>query len=115
MKIIMKIMWCTLVLAVLVVSAGATSYTVKAGGGGNFTTIQACANAAVAGDTCTVYAGTYNEAPSLSTSGTGSNGVCTNCITFVVNSGDTVTTQPWNVAASYVIINGFTITDPTFT
>ena len=36
-------------------------YTVKAGGGGEYTTIQTCANATVAGDTCTVYAGTYNE------------------------------------------------------
>jgi hypothetical protein len=88
---------------------------VKAGGGGNYTTIQACGNSAVAGDTCTVFAGTYNEAPNLSTSGTGSNGVCTNCITFTVNPGDAVTTQPWNVAASYVIIQGFTITDPSFT
>jgi hypothetical protein len=110
MKTIIKTIWCILVLAV---SAGATNYTVKAGGRGNFTTIQACANAAVASDTCTVYAGTYNEAPSLSVSGRGSAGVCTLCITFIVNTGDTVTTQPWNVAASYVIINGFTITDPT--
>src|SRR6185437_3103526 len=41
--------------------AHAASYTVKAGGGGNYTTIQACANAMSPGDTCTVYAGTYNE------------------------------------------------------
>jgi hypothetical protein len=67
--IIMKIFWCTLVL---VVSAGATNYNVKAGGGGNYTTIQACANATNPGDTCTVYAGTYNGTPSISRSGTGS-------------------------------------------
>ena len=112
MKTIIKTVSCILVLAV---SAAATNHTVKAGGGGNYTTIQACANAATAGDTCTVYSGTYNEAPSLSHSGTGTNGVCTACITFAVNAGDTVTTQPWNVAANYVIIQGFTITDPTFT
>src|SRR6267378_2725910 len=88
--IMMKIFWSTLVLAVLVVSAGATNYTVKAGGGGNYTTIQACANATNAGDTCTVYAGTYNETPSIRRSGTGSAGVCTACITFTVNPGDTV-------------------------
>lgn len=91
----------------------ANNYTVKSGGGGNFTTIQACAKATAAGDACTVYAGTYNETPSISTSGTGSNGVCTACITFQINPGDTVTTQPWTISASYVIIKGFTITDPT--
>src|SRR5437868_4977665 len=68
---------------------GSPSCTVKAAGGGNYTTIQACANAAVAGDTCTVYAGTYNEYVNLPTSGTGTNGVCTSCITFTVNPGDT--------------------------
>ena len=40
--------------------------------------------------------------------------MCTACITFTVNASATVTTRPWNVAASHVIIVGFTITDPTF-
>ena len=44
-------------LVLLCSRAEATAFTVKAGGGGNFTTISACANAAGAGDTCTVFAG----------------------------------------------------------
>src|SRR5690242_7171969 len=40
--------------------AQAATLSVKAGGGGNYTTIQACANVAVAGDICMVYAGTYS-------------------------------------------------------
>jgi len=49
----------------------ATTYTVKGGGGGNYTTIQACATAMSpsGGDTCVVYAGTYNEVVTI-TSGT---------------------------------------------
>jgi hypothetical protein len=58
MKTIIKALWCILVLAV---SASAANYTVKAGGGGNYSTIQSCASAMSAGDTCTVFAGTYNE------------------------------------------------------
>src|SRR5690349_2216338 len=54
----MQPIWCILLLAV---SANAATLTVKSGGGGNFTTIQACATAMAAGDTCVVYAGTYNE------------------------------------------------------
>jgi hypothetical protein len=77
--------------------------------------IQACATQPLLGTLHGFYAGTYNETPSISRSGTGSSGICTACITFTVNPGDTVTTQPWNVTASYVIVRGFTITDPTFT
>src|SRR5437016_3759509 len=110
MKTILKAILCILVLAV---SVDATTYTVKTGGGGNFTTIQACAKAAVnPGDTCTVYAGTYNEVVTLSRSGTGSNGACTACITFQVNLGDAVTVYGFQVSANYLIIQGFTITDP---
>lgn len=112
LKTNMKIILCVVALTM---SASATNYTVKAGGGGNYTTIQSCANATVAGDTCTVYAGAYLETPSIARSGTGSNGVCSSCITFQVNPGDIVTTWPWTISASYVIIHGFTITDPTFT
>ena len=108
-----KFLVAFIALFLLCVTAQATTYTVKAGGGGNFTTIQACANAAVnPGDTCAVYAGTYNEAVTLSHSGTGSSGVCTACITFQVNPGDTVQVYGFRVLASYVVINGFLITDP---
>ncbi len=63
----------------------ATTYTVKAGGGGNYTTISACAAAAVAGDTCQIFAGTY---AGWTQSANGSAG---NPITFTANTGDTVT------------------------
>jgi hypothetical protein len=110
MKTIIKVFWCILVLAV---SAGATNYTVKSGGGGNYTTIQACANAAVnPGDTCTVFAGTYNEYPTLSHSGTGKNGVCASCITFTNNPGDTVRVYGFKITGNYITVNGFLITDP---
>lgn len=104
-------------MLVLLISLGstafATTYTVKAGGGGSYTTIQACETAAVAGDSCVVYAGTYNEYVGLShASGTGTAGVCSSCITFTVNSGDTVNVYGFDVTSSYVIINGFYITDP---
>jgi hypothetical protein len=79
-----KTIWCTLVLAVLAVSADAANYTVKSGGGGNYTTIQACANVAVAGDTCTIYAGSYAGWTQPAS------GSSTVPITFTANTGDTV-------------------------
>jgi hypothetical protein len=72
-------------ILVLAVSAGATNYTVKSSGGGNYTTIQACSNAAVAGDTCTVFAGSYAGWTQTAS------GTSANPITFTVNPGDTVT------------------------
>jgi hypothetical protein len=54
----------------LTLPALATNYTVKSGGGGNFTTIAACTsqmstNGTGVSDTCTVFAGTYNESVSV--------------------------------------------------
>ena len=72
-----------LFIFVLSASAFATNYTVKTSGG-SYTTLQACSNVAVAGDTCTVYAGSY-AGWTQSTSGTSGNP-----ITFTVNPGDTV-------------------------
>jgi hypothetical protein len=81
-----------------VVPAKATTYTVKPTGG-NYTSIQACANAAVAGDSCVVYAGNYSETPSLKS------GLVGKPITFSVNPGDCVTVKGFNVnVASFVII-----------
>jgi len=78
----------------------AATNTVKAGGGGTFTTIQACANAAVAGDTCVVFAGNYNETVSVSHSGSAGSP-----ITFSVNPGDCVTVHGFNLGSvSYVTI-----------
>src|SRR5215471_2664319 len=86
----------------MAVSVHAASYSVKAGGGGNYTTIQACANAMAAGDTCTVYAGTYNENVSVSS------GTAGNYKTMTVNTGDTVNVFSFTIS-SHVKINGFTI------
>jgi hypothetical protein len=83
----------------------AATLTVKAGGGGNFTSIQACASAMTAGDTCVVYAGTYNEVPTL-TAGTPGN-----YNTVTVNTGDTVNVFGF-VMASHTKLNGFFISNP---
>jgi hypothetical protein len=94
--IITSICW----VLVLAVSAGATNYTVKSSGGGNYTTIQACANVAVAGDTCTVFAGSYAGWTQTASGTSGSP------ITFTVNPGDAVNiTSGVNVTnASYITI-----------
>ena len=72
---------CVLLLAV---SASGANLTVKSGGGGNYTTIQACATAMSPGDTCTVYAGTYNETPSITA------GTVGHYKTITVNGSDVV-------------------------
>jgi hypothetical protein len=78
----------------------ATTYTVKTGGGGNYTTIQACANVAVAGDTCVVYAGTYSETVTPANSGTAGNS-----ITYAVNPGDCVTVTGFSLGSlSYITL-----------
>jgi len=89
------------------IPAHATNYTVKSDGSGNFATIQACANVTAPGDTCTVYAGTYNETPDITKSGTSAGR-----ITFTVNAGDVVNVYGFIVDANYVTVNGFNITDP---
>ena len=86
-----------------VVRVAATTYTVKAGGGGNYTTVQACANVAVAGDTCQIYTGTYNETVSPPSSGTAGNP-----ITFT-NSGTALVTSFTINGKSYITINGLSI------
>jgi hypothetical protein len=63
----------------------ATTYTVMSGGGGNFTTIQACANAMAPGDTCTVFAGKYNENVTVPA------GTAGNYKTITANGSDIVT------------------------
>jgi len=80
---------------------------VKAGGGGNFTTIAACINAMSSngGDTCIVFAGTYNETPSIKAGTAGNYNVLT------VNPGDTVTILGAAVN-SHTKINGFAIQNP---
>jgi hypothetical protein len=87
--------------------AEASSYTVKAGGGGNYTSISACAAAAVAGDSCTVYAGSYGGWTQPTSGSAGKT------ITFTANSGDTVTiTSNVDISSrSYININHFTFSN----
>jgi hypothetical protein len=81
MKTIFQTILCILVL---VVCACAANYTVKRDGSGNYTTIQSCATAMSAGDTCTVYAGTYNENVTVPA------GTAGNYKTIAVNGSDVV-------------------------
>lgn len=94
-----------LVASAVAQCTGSPNCTVKAGGGGGYTTIQACATAQANGDTCTVFAGTYAETPTLSAGGVGS------YKTLTVNLGDTVNVLGFT-NASHTKINGFTITNP---
>lgn len=70
--------------------------------GGNYSTIQACATAISAGDTCTVYAGTYNENVNVPAGSAG------NYETLTVNPGDTVYVLGFTLN-SHTKVNGFHI------
>jgi hypothetical protein len=84
--------------------ASAAVYTVKRDGTGDFATIQACADAARAGDTCDVYAGIYNEHVRTTAGGTGD----TTRITFKVQG--VVTMQGFDIRHPFVSVEGFDIT-----
>src|SRR5215472_2511668 len=76
----------------LAISCFATNYTVKSGGGGSFTTMAACAsqmstNGTGVSDTCTVFAGTYNETVTIPSGSTGIYKI------FNVNGSDVVSVQ----------------------
>jgi hypothetical protein len=86
----MQTICCALLLAV---SANGANLTVKSGGGGNYTTIQACATAMSPGDTCTVYAGTYNENVKVPAGAAG------NYKTITVNGSDVVTVQAFSLGS----------------
>jgi len=93
-----------LLLLLLPAIISATTYTVKTSDG-DYSSIQACANAVSAGDTCEVYSGTYAESVSIPISG--SNG---NPITFRVHSGDSVSVRQFDVTGrAYITISGFTV------
>jgi len=80
----------------------ATTYSVKSGGGGNYSTIQQCATAMTPGDTCMVFAGTYNENVTVTA------GTAGNYKTLTVNPGDTVYVLSFSID-SYTKVNGFQI------
>jgi hypothetical protein len=82
----------------------AAEYSVKKDGTGNFTTIQACANAAQAGDTCVVYAGIYSEHVRTAAGGTSD----TSRVTF--RAQGTATMQGFEIRHPFVTVDGFDIT-----
>lgn len=92
-------------LVLLSLQAAAATYTVKTAGGGDFTTIQSCADAATAGDTCIVYAGTYNEVVTVSS------GTAGNYKTLIVNGSDTVNVYGF-ILGSHTKVIGFHIGRP---
>ena len=100
-----ELLLTSLILLLSCVRAEATTRTVKQAGGGDFTNIQACATAMAAGDICTVFAGTYNEAVSVSA------GTVGNYKILQVNPGDTVKVLRFTLGSHTKII-GFTITNP---
>jgi hypothetical protein len=81
-----------------------TTYSVKQDGTGNYTTIQACADVAKAGDTCLVYPGTYSEHVFTKSGGSDQS----QRITFKANG--TVTMQGFGINHPYITVDGFDIT-----
>lgn len=84
--------------------AFAVTHIVKQDGTGDYTTIQACADAAQPGDTCLVFSGTYSgfTAPTSGSSG--------NRITFLADSSGAQPSITSNVTLnnrSYITIDGF--------
>ncbi len=98
-------LFITLIL-VLPAPAFAATFTVRPNGGGDYTTIQACANAAQAGDTCLVSGGTYNEEVTPTR-----DGLVGKWITFQAEDGQTpLVTGSWNLEGRhYIVIDGFEV------
>jgi hypothetical protein len=84
--------------------AHAADYTVKRDGTGTFTSVQACANAAKAGDTCLVYPGTYPEHVATVAGGT------SETARIVFKAQGAVTIQGFNIRHPYMTVEGFDIT-----
>ena len=97
--------WAVLGVSFLFVGpAHAATYAVKADGSGDFTTIQACAEGARAGDTCMVYAGIYNEHVKTTAGGSGDSAR----ITFKAQG--VARMQGFDIQHPYVTVDGFDIT-----
>jgi hypothetical protein len=86
-------------------AAAATDYTVKLDGTGQFSTIQACANTAHAGDTCLVYPGRYDEHVRTAAGGTSD----LSRLTF--RAVKPVIMRGFEIRHPFVTIEGFELTD----
>ena len=84
--------------------ASATDYTVKPDGSGDFSTIQACANSARAGDKCVVYAGRYDEHVKTAGGGTGDGS------RIIFKAQGIATMKGFDIQHPYVSVEGFDIT-----
>lgn len=100
MKTIIKTVCCILIVNL---SAFAANYAVKSDGSGNYTTIQSCASAMAAGDTCTVFAGTYSENVTVPAGTSG------NYKTVTVNGSDVVNVTGSFTLNSYTQVSGFVL------
>lgn len=81
-----------------------TTLTVKKDGTGNYTTVQACADAVQPGQTCLVYPGTYSEYVVTKTNGTSES----QRISF--KASGTATVQGFYIKHAYTTVEGFDIT-----
>lgn len=96
---VVLLMFC---VSISMMPAAATTGTVRqVGPGQTYTTIQACLNAAVSGDTCNVHAGTFNENPMFKGSG----------VTLQANPGDQPIVKGFIEigANANSVVDGFTI------
>ena len=94
----------SILLATLAATASAVTYQVRQDGSGDFTTIQACAVIAQAGDTCLVATGRYDEVV-----GPANPGAPGNLIRFTAD-GEVVVAGFRIVGRTYVRIEGFSVT-----
>lgn len=113
-KVLQFVLFC---LVALPVSAATTYYVSTSGSDANagtsaapFLTVGKCSSTMVAGDTCIVESGIFDETVSVSTSGSlGSR------ITYESQTRGEAQVYGFTVSRSYITINGFKITDPTLT
>lgn len=83
-----------------------------------YTTIQACANVVIAGQSCLVYAGNYDERVTPVNSGTVGNPITfkSSTGTCVADSGTCPKVRAFTLTnKSYITVKGFEITSPGFT
>jgi hypothetical protein len=95
------------VVGVSVLSCGraeAAEYAVKSDGSGQFTSIQACANAAHAGDTCVVHTGVYNEHVQTAAGGSSES------VRLTFRTEGVAIVQGFDIKHAYVTVQGFDIT-----